>query len=68
MTGQVYDNYNIIPFDHFPPSMVIEMVYTVVFWRNMFNLKGGVSKTQSSSEIILNRKFNLDAHCDVGFD
>ena len=38
------------------------MVYTAVFWRNMFALKGCISKTQSPSECILNRKFNFSAH------
>ena len=33
----------------------------------MFALKGGVSKTQSPSEIILNRKLNLNAHYKVAF-
>ena len=33
----------------------------------MFALKGGVSKTQSPSEIILNRKLNFNAHCKVEF-
>ena len=43
------------------------MVYSSVFWRNMFALKGGVSKTQSPSEIVLNRKLNYNAHCKVEF-
>ena len=64
---RVRGNYNILPFDHLPPIIVIEMVYTAVFLRNMFALKGGVSQTQSPSEIILNRKLNFNAHCKVEF-
>ena len=56
MKDQVHSSYNIIPFDHLLPVIVIEMVYTAVFWRNVFDLKGGISKTQSSSEIILPQK------------
>ena len=67
MKERVCGNYNVIPFEHLPPIVVIEMVYTDVFWRNMFALKGGVSKTQSPSEIILNRKLNFNAHCKVEF-
>eukprot|EP00985_Skeletonema_marinoi_P024244 scaffold16749_cov110-Skeletonema_marinoi.AAC.1 len=52
-------NYNILPYTHFPPVLIAEMVYSAVFWRNMFPLKGGISHTQSPSELILNR--SLDA-------
>ena len=33
----------------------------------MFALKGGVSPTQSPSELILNRKLDFNAHCKVEF-
>ena len=33
----------------------------------MFALKGGISKTQSRSEITLNSKLNFNAHCKVEF-
>ena len=36
-------------------------------WCNMFDLKGGISKTYSPSKIILNRKLNFNAHCKVEF-
>ena len=38
------------------------MVYNLVFWRNVFALEGGVSKTQSPSEIVLNRSVNYNTH------
>ena len=47
--------------------MVVKMVHTSVFWRNMFTLKGGISKTMSASEIALNRKLDFNAHCKVEF-
>ena len=56
-----------LPFQHLPSVIIIEMVYNAVFWRNMFALKGGVSKTQSPSENFLNRKLNYNAHCKVEF-
>ena len=64
---RVCGNYNIMPFDYLPPIMMIEMVYTAMFWRNIFALKGGISKTQSPSEIVLNRKLNFNAHCTLKF-
>ena len=33
----------------------------------MFALRGGISLTQSPSEIVLNRKLNFNAHCKVEF-
>ena len=65
MKEQVCGNHNMLSFKHLPPIVVIEMVYTAVFWRNMFALKDGVSKTQSPSEIILSCKLNFNARCRV---
>jgi hypothetical protein len=59
--------WNVLPFTYVPPILTIELVYNVVFWRNMFALKGGISTTQSPSELILNRKLDFNAHCRVEF-
>jgi len=64
---RVRGNHTTLPFQHLPPIFVIEMVYNAVFWRNMFALKGGVSKTQSPSELVLNRRLNYNAHCKVEY-
>ena len=59
--------YNTLPFKHIPPLLVVEMVYSSVFWRNMFPIKGGISPTQSPAEIVLNRRPNFHAHCQLEF-
>ena len=64
---RVRAGYNILPFNHMPPILIIELVYSQVFWRNMFALKGGISLTQSPSEIILNQKLDFNTHCKVEF-
>ena len=64
---RVRSQYNMLPFDCIPPVLLVELVYSQVFWRNMFALRGGVSKTQSPSEIILNRKLDFNAHCKVEY-
>ena len=64
---RVRGNYTMLPFQHLPPMFVIEMVYNAVFWRNMFALKGGVSHTQSPSELILNQNLNYNSHCKLEF-
>eukprot|EP00804_Cyclotella_cryptica_P027764 CCRYP_009202-RA/>CCRYP_009202-RA protein AED:0.72 eAED:0.12 QI:0/-1/0/1/-1/1/1/0/1137 len=59
--------YNVLPFEFVPPVFIIELVYAQVFWRNMFAIKGGISHTQSPSELILNRKLDFNAHCKVEY-
>ena len=41
---------------------VVKMVFSAVFWRNMFVLEGGVSEHQSPSETILNRPLDMAEH------
>ena len=60
---RVQAQYNVLPFEHYLPIFMIEMVYSQVFWCNMFALKGCISATQSPFEIILNHKLNYNAHC-----
>ena len=64
---RVRGNHTMFQFQHLSPVFIIVIVYRSVSWRNMFALKGGVSKTQSPSEIVLNRKLNYNAHCKVEF-
>ena len=64
---RVRANHAMLPFQHIPPVFIIEMVYSSVFWRNMFALKGGVSKTQSPSDFFLSHKLNYNVHCKVEF-
>ena len=64
---RVQAQYNVLSFEHYQPMCIIEMVYLQVFWRNMFALKGGISSTQSPSEIILNHRLNFNAHCKIEF-
>ena len=64
---RVRGHHAMTPYTHIPPVLVIEMVYNAVFWRNMFTVKGGISKTQSPSEIVLGCKLNYNSHCKVEF-
>ena len=62
---RVRANYNMLPFKYLPPIFIVEMIYNAVFWRNMFTIKGGISDTQSPSEIVLGRKLNFNNHCKI---
>ena len=46
INDRVRCTYNMQLAKHFPPVFIVKMVYSSVFWRNMFVLKGGVSDTQ----------------------
>lgn len=59
--------YNMLPFKYVPPIFIVELVYAMVFWRNMFVIKGGVSPSQSPSELILNRRLDFNSHCKVEY-
>ncbi len=65
--GPLRGIYNTLPFKYLSPFFVIEMVYACIFWYNMFALRGGISDTQSPSEIVLNRPVDFNAHCKIEF-
>lgn len=49
--------YNMLPFTYVLSMMIVELVYSPqVFGRNMSAIKGGVSATQSPSEIFSTAK------------
>lgn len=64
---RVRAQHNVLPFQHVPPILIVEMAYSSVFWRNMFALMGGVSKVSSPSKIVLNRRLDYNAHCKIEF-
>ena len=59
--------YNTLPYKHVPPTLIIKLMYSQVFWWNMFALKGSISLTQTPSEIILNQNLDFNVHCKVEF-
>lgn len=59
--------YNTLPFKKVPQLLVAEMINHAVYWRNMFPLKGGISTTESPSELVLNRKLDYNKHCQLEF-
>jgi hypothetical protein len=61
----VRSTYHMLPFTQVPPVFIVELVYTHVFWCNMFALRGVISRTQRPSELILNCKLDFNAHCKV---
>ena len=63
----IRSQYSALSFKYVPAIFIIELVYTQVFWRNMFAIRGGVSSTQSPAEIILNHKLDFNARHKIKF-
>jgi hypothetical protein len=59
--------YNVTPFDHFPPRMIIEIVFLSIFWVNAFPHKLGVSQTLSPRTIVTGLGIDYDKHCRVEY-
>jgi hypothetical protein len=59
--------YNVTPFDHFPPRMIIEMVFHSVFWLNAFPHKLGILQTHSPRVIVTGLGVDYNKHCRVEY-
>jgi hypothetical protein len=59
--------YNVTPFDHFPPRMLIEMVFLNIFWLNAFPHRLGVSQTLSPQAIITGLGVGYNKHCHIEY-
>jgi hypothetical protein len=59
--------YSVTPFDHFPPRMIIEMVFLSVFWINAFPHKLGISQTLSPQTIVTGLEIDYAKQCRIEF-
>jgi hypothetical protein len=55
------------PFEHFPPRMIIEMVFLSVFWLNGFPHKLGISQTLSPRTIVTGLSIDYNKHCRIEY-
>jgi len=56
-----------LPFTKYPPRLIAEMVYNVVFWLNSFPHKDGVHATISPRTLITGLAIDYHKHCKIGF-
>ena len=54
-----------LPFQKFPRRMIIEILYTMLFWLNGFTVKNGISKVMNSCTIITGQMIDYNNHCNV---
>ncbi len=59
--------YNTTPIDHYPPLMVIQMVFLSVFWLNAFPHRLGISQTLSPRTIVTGLHIDYNTHCRIEF-
>ncbi len=59
--------YNVTPFDHFPPKMIVEMVFLNIFWLNAFPHKLGISQTLSPRTIVTGLVIDYVKHCKIEY-
>jgi hypothetical protein len=57
------ETYNMLPFMHIPPCLVIKMVSQSVFWLHAFPQTDGVSTHMSLWEIMTGQKLDYARHC-----
>jgi hypothetical protein len=59
--------YTMAPFEHFSPSMIIEMVFLAVFWLNGFPHPLGISQVLSPRTIVTGLTINYTKHCRIEY-
>ena len=56
-----------LPFEAFPPRLVIEMVYAAIFWLNAFPHRLGISQDYSPRTIVTGLSIDYKLHCRAEF-
>jgi hypothetical protein len=59
--------YNMLPFNHMPPRIIIKMAKHSVFWLNSFPHPNGVLAELSPCTIITSQVVNFNGHCKYKF-
>jgi hypothetical protein len=59
--------YNSTPIEHYPPRMVIEMVFLSIYWINAFPHRLGISQTLSPRTIVTGLHMDYVKHCRVEY-
>ena len=58
---------NQLPFKVYPHRLIVEMVYNVIFWLNVFPHRDGVHEVMSPRTILTELHINHDKHCMLEF-
>jgi len=55
-----------LPFERYPPQLIVEMVYNCVFWLNSFPHKDSVHPTTNPTAIITGQRITYDCSVEFG--
>jgi len=64
---RVRSTYNALLFQHYPPRLIVEMVYASVFWLNTFPPHDGATSAMSPRAIITGQPVDYQKHCKIEF-
>jgi len=56
-----------LPLNKYPPRLIAEMLYNVIFWLNTFPHKDGVHATISPRTLIMGLAIDYHKHCKLAF-
>ena len=56
-----------LPFEWYPPQLIVKMVYNCIFWLNSFPHNDGVHPTKIPRAIMTGQKITYNKHCKVEF-
>jgi Reverse transcriptase (RNA-dependent DNA polymerase)/Zinc knuckle len=59
--------YHTLPFTAIPKRLVVEMIYTAVFWLNAFPSPNGVSQQYGPRAIVTGAELDFKLHCKLEF-
>lgn len=58
--------YNTLPFHHYPPALIVEMVYASVFWLNTVPSSVGIG-LYTPAYLVVGRQIDFKKHCQLQF-
>lgn len=59
--------FNSLPFTKLPSRVIVELVYTMIFWLHAFPVLDGVSAHISPREIVTGVRITAEKHCVIPF-
>jgi len=52
-----------LPFERYPPRLIVQMVYNCIFWLNSFPHKNGIHATMCPRAIMTGQRITYNKHC-----
>jgi hypothetical protein len=56
-----------LPYKKMPQLIMVELIYHVILWLNVFSMKLGVSAMLSACKLVMHHKLDFAKHCKAPF-